>query len=70
MFVEKPSMKKGMQKPGKSAGAPKHGKETMKDYSKLGSEGMHNTMEHCSKLLDAKALEPKGVGKHIFGNPK
>ncbi len=67
MFVEKPSMKKGMEKPAKSAGAPKAGVDTMKNFSKLGSEGMKNSMEHCSKLLDAKSLEPKAQKKFFGG---
>lgn len=70
MFVENPSMKKGMQKPGKTAGAPSKGAETMKNFSKISSEGKEKSMEHCSKLLAGKTLEPKGVGKHTFGEIK
>ncbi len=55
MFVEKPSMKKGAQK---SVSLPKDG-------------GGMKTMEHCSKLLAGKSLEPKQRnGKEYFGNPK
>lgn len=71
MFVEKPSMKKGMEKPGKTDGAPMKGKDTMEDYSRIGGEGMKDSMKHCSKLLAGKKLEPKQKnGREYFPNPK
>ncbi len=69
MFVEHPSQKKGMQKPGKSAGAPhKSEKNTIAGYSKLEDGHGGKSMEHCSRLLGGKALEPK-VMSHYFGEP-
>jgi hypothetical protein len=70
MFVEHPSMKKGMLKAGKTGSAPK-GKESMGRYSGESKSGMKNTMEHCSKLLSGRSLEPKQRnGSAYFPDPK
>lgn len=64
MFVENPSKKKGMQKPGSSSVSSKKG-ETMEGYSGIKSGGSMCTMADHSKILKGKALEPK-VKKDYF----
>ncbi|MHB9161392.1 MAG: hypothetical protein ACYC6W_11005 [Nitrosotalea sp.] len=64
MFVENPSHKKGMQKPGKTEVSSKKG-ETMEGYTGIKGGMSGCTMEHHSKLLHGKKLEPK-VMKEYF----
>lgn len=68
MFKEHPSHKKGMERPGKSAGKPHHSaKNSMEGFSKIEGKSHGNSMEHHSKLLAGKKAEPK-VLSHYFGD--